>query len=134
MGGQGSGGPRTGTPGAAHAQRTDLNTPSARPLPVATTRGQPYGAATAQAQAQAQIPLAAPTAPSPRLSVPLDSPTARPAEPVTAGLPSGPGPGPEVLPTRSPDPTSLQLRTLYGLYPNNDLLSLIEFMDSGQKY
>lgn len=30
---------------------------------------------------------------------PLTRPTERPMEPVTAGIASGPGPGPEVLPT-----------------------------------
>lgn len=29
--------------------------------------------------------------------VPLDAPTQRPGEPLTAGLPHGPGPGPEAL-------------------------------------
>jgi hypothetical protein len=131
MGGQGSGGVRQGAPGVAHSNRTDLNTPKPGPLPVATTRGQTYGVAGAQAQAQAQIPLANP---APRLAVPLDSPTARPTEPVTSGLSTGPGLGPDAIAQRAPDPTSLQLRSIYRLYPNNDLLSLIEFMDSGQKY
>lgn len=32
----------------------------------------------------------------------LDDPTAEPDQPITAGLPSGPGPGPEALQSRVP--------------------------------
>jgi hypothetical protein len=35
--------------------------------------------------------------PPPAPMVDLDAPTARPGEPVTAGLRTGPGPGPEIL-------------------------------------
>jgi hypothetical protein len=55
---------------------------------------------------------------------PLDAfgPTDRPFEPVTHGLPVGPGGGPEVLPlTSSPnvattDPVAIQMRALYQKY------------------
>ena len=99
------GGARTGTPGTAYANRTDLN------VPKTTVPGQEYGKATQQRAAQdaipmAQSPIAAAPSPQPAPSrVPGVSPgslsfldpTARPEEPIQAGLPSGPGPGPEAL-------------------------------------
>lgn len=128
MGGPGSGGTRTGTPGTAYTNRSDLNKPSTS-IPQTTT-GQTYGTAKSQTDAQRAVP----STPPPSLAVPLTAPTERPNEPVTSGMTTGPGPGPEVLPQPTPDATSLQLRALYRLYPNNDLLSLLEFMDSGQRY
>src|SRR5690348_16582488 len=119
--GTGRGGPRQGTPGAAYGNRTDLNAnrkPSTQPI--RTPRGMPYGEAGRQAAAQKVLPI--PAAPSPSApsaasgssggsgsvlppdvdpgallaSLPtLGGPTSRPTEPVTAGLPIGPGPGPE---------------------------------------
>lgn len=75
--------------------------------------GQAYGQAQDQQSAQKAIPLprdpttAGPSAqPGPDLLAlaaqmgggqPLNAPTQRPAEPVTAGLPIGPGAGPEAL-------------------------------------
>lgn len=140
MGGQGSGGERSGTPGRAYSNRRDLNT-----LPIRTTTGQRYGQAKAQASAQSAIPLAAPQAPAPGstpppppppglgAAVPLTAPTSRPEEPVTAGLNMGAGPGSEAL-FQSPDPAELEIRALYALYPNNDLLDLITFIDQGRSY
>lgn len=106
-------GRRKGATGTAYAQRTDLN---AR-LPVTTPTGLPYGENQALANAQRSIPMAsAPTptaapaggpspAPGGTPSTPLPvpgarpflRPTERPNEPVTAGLPTGAGPGPEAL-------------------------------------
>lgn len=144
MGGKGSGGERSGTPGRAYSNRSDLNT---RRLPVQTGRGQPYGTAAAQTRSQRAVPMAAPQPPrmappeaqaagapsalAPRSAIPLDAPTARPDEPVTSGLPIGPGAGPESL-FMPPDPTALQLRALYGLFPNDDLLGLIEELEQGR--
>lgn len=147
MGGPGSGGTRSGAPGRAYSNRSDLNT---RKVPVQTARGQPYGAAGEQRKSQSIVPLASPAPPtpalapatpqtgipgappsSPRASIPLDAPTARPDEPVTSGLSIGPGAGPESLFAAVADPTSLELRALYALFPNNDLLSLIEELDQG---
>ena len=105
------------------ANRTDLT----RPAPIQTAPGQEYGAAAAQQAAQQQIPTAGgqnitpgggqPPAPAPGggpdamlqalqshaaahpvgAHGPLDRPTERPNEPVTHGLPVGPGAGPEAL-------------------------------------
>lgn len=68
--------------------------------------GQGYGVAKAQADAQRQVPAGLPSpaagpaasAPARPISVtPLNAPTERPDEPVTAGASFGPGPGPEAL-------------------------------------
>jgi hypothetical protein len=112
------GGRRAGTPGTAYGARTDLN--QQRTLPVQTAPAQQYGQGAAQTIAQQAVPMA--TAPVPAVSAqmsppapvtptppagagggapaprgPFDRPTERPGEPVTAGLPVGPGPGPEAL-------------------------------------
>lgn len=112
------GGRRKATPGASYTNRTDLQSRQ----PITTAPGQAYGLATQQAQAQAQMPLpggaaqAGPTpvagaqpsppglgaGPLPGSLGPLHAPTNRPLEPVTHGLASGPGGGPQVL--APPDP------------------------------
>lgn len=107
----GRGGPRTGTPGVAYSNRTDLNQPNRLPPTAAT--GQPYGQAKAQLDAQQAIPLqSGPSLPTPPPAAAPDvpyqlpqagdflRPTERPDEPVTAGVPVGPGPGPEALSIR----------------------------------
>lgn len=100
------GGRRTGSPGTAYPNRSDLNAP----LPQSAATNQPYGRAGQQLASQKIVPMAPspiaaapPAAPSqpmvrpPGASGPFDRPTERPREPVTAGLPVGPGPGPEAL-------------------------------------
>jgi hypothetical protein len=100
------------------ANRADLTQPSAQAVP-----DQPYGVAAQQRQAMNAIPLpvpqqASPAAPAPGGAAssptpgvpsalpgapmvgaagPLTRPTERPNEPVTHGLPVGPGAGPEAL-------------------------------------
>ena len=76
-------------PGAL-SRRTDTQA-------ISTPTGLPYGEAGALAEAQRQAPL--PATPAPLPITDLDAPTARPNEPVTAGAPFGPGPGPEALST-----------------------------------
>lgn len=100
------GGSRRGKAGAAYSSRTDL---MEKPrLPVTTVPGQPYGAAKAQADAQAAVPMGSPALPDmPDLSdhphplpgelPPLTGPSNMPGQPVTHGLPVGPGAGPEAL-------------------------------------
>lgn len=101
----------------AKSNRTDLNTPK---VPVTTSPGQEYGKRTAQEQAQRMIPMAsgppmsptggtpppaaqappqaqAPQPFAPPGSLPFLHPTNRPNEPLTTGLPTGPGAGPEAL-------------------------------------
>jgi hypothetical protein len=78
-----------------------------------------------------QAPQQAPTmAPG---DIPFDAPTTRPSEPVTAGLPVGPGPGPEVLnlPNDAAN-TAMQLRAMYANIPqaqNADMLRLVELAE-----
>ncbi len=57
--------------------------------PISAEPNQPYGQAGAQREAQRSMPLPSMT--------PLSAPSQRPSEPVTAGLPVGAGPGPDVL-------------------------------------
>lgn len=119
-----SGGARTGVPGASYSQRTDM-----QQSPRAAT-GQTYGTAKAQTDAQKAQPLPAAGA------RPFLRPSERPDEPITAGMPTGPGPGPEVLP-RFQNPagpsTVDQLRALYSVWPSEDLRALLERVErSGQ--
>jgi hypothetical protein len=119
------GGRRAGTPGTTYTNRTDLNT-NRQPVQVATN--QPYGVAGQQAAAQRAVPLPE-QAPVP--SGPFDRPTDRPHEPVTAGIDLGPGQDSSALnPAQIDDDFASQLRAVYQVYPNNDLLRLIEEMDS----
>lgn len=106
------GGPRTprnpapvSGPGAM-SRRTDGGPAAAQYVP-----GMPYGEGQDFYDLQTSSPLGAPAA-KPRMRsgnnapqgglVPFGAPTERPDEPVTAGNPMGPGPGPEVLPLAPP--------------------------------
>ena len=116
---------------AAYPQRTDLNmTPTAAP-------GQTYGEAGAQIAAQRAVPMGAPAAPTtpsaptstPGQYGPLDRPTDRPNEPVTAGAPFGPGRMGEQTAYAGPvggDSVLDELRALYAKFPNNDLADMID--------
>lgn len=105
----GKGGKVDGTVGQAYSNRTDLNAAT-------TVPNQGYGMATQQREAMKAVPMAqaqptpgptqtpSPQAPAtqPQQSAPaepllFDHPTERPGEPITHGLPVGPGGGPEVL-------------------------------------
>ncbi len=149
--GGGRGGPRQGAPGRAYANRSDL-TQAPRAAP-----NQTYGTAAAQMASQQQIPLpkqAPPPAPGTGGAAPqggpapapggapmpniapgglggLADPTARPDEPLTAGLPTGPGPGPEALGGASAGAMSPidEIRALYAAYPTDDMRRLIAYLD-----
>lgn len=105
----GRGGRRQGTPGETYEQRTDLNE---NRQPVRVASGGAYGErkATEDAQRIASVPDArAATAPDPAAGggpaapwtppalVPLSAPTQYPDRPLTNGLSTGPGAGPEAL-------------------------------------
>lgn len=145
------GGRRTGTPGKAYSNRTDLNGPKP---PMMVASGQQYGMRKQQMDAQRAMPVAAPPGPAvappagavggasgPAMSpgpapgqvVPLDAPTMRPGEPVTAGLPVGPGAGLEVNPfanVGSEDDAVLAIRAAYAAYPSEALRAVLERMDT----
>ena len=116
---------------AAYGQRTDLNmAPSAVP-------GQTYGEAGAQMAAQRAVPMGAPAAPSapkaptvaPGQYGPLDRPTERPNEPLTAGAPFGPGrmsQGNAYIGPRNSDPILDELRALYTSYPSDELADMLD--------
>ncbi len=120
------GGSRQGRKGVAYKQRTDLNT--VKPLPVTTVPDQPYGAAKAQADAQSVVPMqgglptpsvlngqqSEPTGPMPGELPSLTAPSSRPDEPVTHGMPLGPGGGTDIFPT-APDPVLKGLAILNSL-------------------
>jgi hypothetical protein len=132
------GGRRKGTPGQAYGNRTDLQKPQAPGTPV--FKGQPYGAATEQAAVAASgggaappgqppgagAPVGGPPGVAPGGLGPLTRPTERPGEPITHGLASGPGGGPEVLGLDSRnDDTALQLRALYQRFPLPEIAELL---------
>lgn len=114
----GRGGPRQGVTGQSYTNRTDLQfAPDRRPAPI------PQPAAPPQ---QTAAPTALPSMPA----VPaLNAPTARPNEPITAGLAMGPGPGPEALTTpagMAPQSSGFdpQLELLRALAMQNDIPEL----------
>ena len=145
-GNQNSGGRRQGRPGRKYPNRSDM-----RQAPKAVP-GQTYGAAKQQLDAQKVIPL--PTTPGPSAAapssgaaalagtvggggmpvVPLDAPSTRPNEPITHGLPTGAGGGPEALnlpPQMGEDQNILAtLRGLYQAYPSSDIAGLIAELDA----
>lgn len=105
-----AGGKRQGTPGHVYANRSDLTndygpvtglqTPAIGSLPPnpmpATPPPAPAGAPVSQ-DGTGAVPLAPGPAVTPDQVTPMDAPTNRPGEPVTAGMALGPGPGPEAL-------------------------------------
>lgn len=129
-----NGGSRQGTPGQAYPQRSDMRTQA-----VTTVPGQQYGQAAAQAASQRAVPMAGATplpapaaAPAPPAagggaSPPdLYRPTELPNEPVTHGLPTGPGAGPEALPIQGSamgDPVAIQIRAMLRANPTNQELA-----------
>jgi hypothetical protein len=109
--------------------------------PQAGYTGQAYGTASAQAAATAAVPVSAPgvAVGDPMAGLPPDMPAPgslgalnRPTEndrPVTHGLPSGPGAGPEVL-NSGQEQWLDQLKALYlKSGGNSDLRALIEYAE-----
>lgn len=149
------GGKRTGTPGKAYPQRSDLNKkPRGGPQPAAAPSGLPYGQRQQLERAQNVIPLPGGGGPAPQIpvgagqapapvptgaggpapgdaTVPIGAPTLRPNEAVTTGLPMGPGAGPEALPLDPGDDTALQIKALYQLFPSDAIGSLLELYENG---
>ena len=119
---------------AAYGQRTDLN------MPATAVPGQTYGEAGKQMAAQRAVPMAAPAAPvaptatqrptiEPGSFGPLDRPTERPNEPLTAGAPFGAGRmggGNVYMGPRNSDPVLDELRALYATYPSDELADMLD--------
>lgn len=122
---KGRGGSRIGRSGEVYTNRTDLN------QPVRTTgeREPVYGTKKRQAEViqAGQMGQTPPIGPAPGELPSLFDETARPDEPVTAGLPIGPGAGPDSLtPVPVVDDALYELRALAEQFPEyRDLQRLI---------
>ena len=125
------GGKRSGAPGKAYSNRSDLNGP--QPIGNFAKSG-PYGTGVSLTDAQKALPVAG--APMPQQGAPqvlqpggppadqgppgplpgsfgaFNRPTERPYEPITHGLPTGPGGGPEVLPAPVAKPAQTVLQQM----------------------
>lgn len=115
------GGRRQGTQGKAYSNRTDLTSN--------------YGSNGSPASGGMQAPVQqAPTSPLIGADqVPnIGDATMRPSEPVTAGLPMGPGPGPEALGPMPPppmDPIRQVVQAMMMVSPNPDLIRVMARLD-----
>lgn len=122
--------PAAVSPPGALSKRTDTG-PSKPTLPT----GQPYGSRQNLEQFQQSGPMATsqplpgptagggtpPTQPPPAATLDPFAPTQRPNEPITAGIPHGPGPNGGILP---PDPMEY-LRAIYAVNQNPDILEVL---------
>lgn len=102
--------------------------------PIRATPGGTYGDVKAQEDAQAAIPLPAQQqpqvlaprpAPAPVDFGPFNRPTERPDEPVTAGLPIGPGAGPEAI-AYGEDDALLEAQALYAATGSEEMRGVVE--------
>lgn len=91
-----------------------------------------YGDSKSLNEVASGAPMAqAPSAPMPEI-IPLSAPTQRPDEPVTAGMPFGPGPGPNIPPAPpaaeddGPDVAAAYLRAAYEQFPSKALRRIVE--------
>ena len=122
-----------------YSNRSDLRNSAKLPAKAAT--GQTYGEAGKQIAAQRAVPMAAPptdvaptaTPQQPRVAPgsmgPLNRPTERPDEPVTAGAPFGPGRNEQLggyVGPRNSDPILDELRAIYSVSPNEALADMID--------
>ena len=122
-----------------YPNRSDLRNPSKK-LAAKAAPGQTYGEAGKQIAAQQQVPMAAQPQPTvappqqverqrPGQFGPLDRPTERPDEPLTAGAPFGPGrmaPMSGYAGVRNGDPILDELRALYAAYPSEELADMLD--------
>lgn len=94
--------------------------------------GQQGSVAENERRTQALAPGAQPR-PARRPPPALLGPTSRPGEPVTAGLPSGPGPGPEALMTAGLEGelTVEVLQRIHRVYPSETIARLIDVASRG---
>lgn len=91
--------------------------------------GGKYGERKALAEMQSGAPMQGnptPAMPTPSVPVtPLNAPTQRPDEPITSGMPFGPGSNTPPPVVAGVDEVAAQIRAAYALYPNEDLHRLI---------
>lgn len=134
---KGRGGRRQGVQGRNYPNRRDLQR-SAQPVRAAPS--DVYGQRVAAERAQQAVPLpqqpgppppgAVPAAPIPPDAVPtLGAPSSRPDEPITAGLPFGPGrnPGPGERRANAANEDIIdRVRALYLQYPTQELAELLD--------
>lgn len=106
------GGPRQGVVGRQYGNRTDLANSERVPSPQVRAAAQQGAVAAQQRQPMPQV-------------TPLTAESQRPDEPVTAGLPFGPGAGPEALAVPGMLGPLEKLKRMYRANPNPDLLELI---------
>lgn len=118
----GRGGRRSGTPGKAYSNRTDLNVMRAPQQGTVTAAAGGQGAPAPQPQQQA--PMVTPDM-VPRLNDPGSG-----GMPLTDGLMSGPGRGPEAL-GAMPAPREVQtLQAAYLANPTPELRRALEFLSA----
>ncbi len=89
-----------------------------------------YGGATEMAEIQGQAPMAGQAKPQ---ITRLNAPSERPDEPVTAGAPFGPGPGPRVPqepPAPQEDAVAATVRAAYAAYPSPQMAILMDYLES----
>lgn len=103
----------------AKGQRTDLNTPLGKQAAPSRSGDRQHGDMQRDLDAQGQVPMRPPPGmqmqppPTPDDLGPFARPTDRPDEPITSGIRSGAGPGPERLATyRAPEPIQSPLERL----------------------
>lgn len=96
--------------------------PPPTPQPGAPQGGVPFDQLFAQAmqEAEAMEPM----------QVGMNAPTSRPNEPITAGLSSGPGPGPEVLSMRPMTPLTQSLRTMAEVTGDPAIFELLDIAEA----
>lgn len=131
------GGRRSGTPGKAYGNRTDLNGAPRVGVPgiPKTAPSAQYGEGARLQAAQQAVPMGG-TAEVPQSGPPPISagahgdylrPTERPDEPLTAGIARGPGPGPSpAAPLRPGEDVLPQLQAFYAAFPSEGLREMIE--------
>lgn len=128
-----------------NAKRIDLDKARKvqRDAKIQRASGGAYGERTALNELATGAPM--PSAPQPTMpaapmgpqipSVGIFEPTQRPNEPITAGLPVGDGPGPEVLntPIMEVDQTAALARAMFAANPTPQMRRLVEaFMQEGR--
>ena len=142
------GGRRSGAPGKAYGNRSDLSVNKGpvpnMPYPMSGSQG--YGEQKAMMDSQAAVPVSSPQAPGPTQGPPglagllgqgptppgslgeFGRPTERPDTPITHGLPTGPGAGPEILGGQANSAKMLVQQLANSPYASDDLRDLLNLM------